>query len=393
MSPPEDHLRHPAIPTDRLSPYLHAAFFLTGVGVLMLGPLLPEFSQQWRLQDSQVGMLLTAQFAGSFTGAVLLHNNLKKSLTIGNVCLAIGYTALALAAGHSAGFVAACVALLVGGFGIGQLINAISLISARRAREKRGAALMSLNLTWSAGALLSPLLIGLARGHLSLQPVLFIFAATAALLMLYQFTLSASLSKTATHDSIFLTPLTGPPSSARSLLLYFAFLFFLYGALENSITGWLATFTIRYAHGTVSAGAYVTTVLWIGITAGRAVALPLLRRLSERTIQVAAILATILASLAMYTVSSQLPLLILAVTLGASLAPIIPVTQSLFLGSTHSTPRQAGFVMATAALGGATLPLLIGFVSQHFGSLRYALELPSAVGVSLLLLCLYIPKR
>lgn len=384
---------HPGVPTDGLSIFMHAGFFLTGVGVLMLGPLLPEFGQQWHLQDSQVGMLLTAQFTGAFTGSVLLRNDLKKTLTLGSSCLAIGYTALALAAGHPTGFVAAFVALLVGGFGIGQLINSISLISSRRAREKRGAALMSLNLTWSAGALLSPLLIGLARGHLSLQAVLFLFAATATALMLYQLTFPAGLGKTALHDNIFLTPLTGPPSSARSLLLYFALLFFLYGALENSITGWLATFTIRYAHGTVSAGAYVTTVLWIGITAGRAVALPLLRRFSEHSIQVAAILATILASLTMYTVGSQLPLLILAATLGASLAAFIPVTQSLFLGSTHSTPRQAGFVMATAALGGATLPLLIGIVSQHFGSLRYALELPSAVGLSLLLLCLFPPKR
>jgi len=372
---------------------MHGAFFLTGVGVLMLGPLLPELSQQWHLQDSQVGMLLTAQFAGSFTGAVLLHNNLKKSLRTGSVCLAAGYTALALAAGHTAGFIPAFVALLVGGFGIGQLINSISLISSRRAKEKRGAALMSLNLTWSAGALLSPLLIGLAKGHFSLQSILLLFAAAAILMMLYQFALVFTLSKTTAHDSVFLAALSSPPSSRRSLLLYFALVFFLYGALENSITGWIATFTIRYAHGTIAMGAYSTTVLWVGITAGRAAALLLLRRFSERFVQIAAILATIIASLAMNAVSSQIPLLFLAAILGASLAPFIPVTSSLFLGSTHSTPRQAGFVMATAALGGAILPLLIGIVSQHFGSLRSALELPSAVGVLLLLCCVFAPQR
>jgi FHS family glucose/mannose:H+ symporter-like MFS transporter len=377
--------------THLLSAYMHSAFFLTGVGVLMLGPLLPLFSHEWHLPDSQVGMLLTAQFSGAFSGAILLQENLCKNLAIGSICLPVGYTGLALSAGSSTGLVFGLVSLLIGGFGIGQLINSISLISARQYQPRRGSALMSLNLTWSAGALLTPLLIGLARGRLSLQTLLLLFSATAVLMLLFQLSQTSALPHAIASGSSLAKTIDDPPRNDARPLLYFAALFFLYGALENSVTGWITTFAIRYAHTNVAVGAYSTTMLWIGISAGRTLALVLLRFLSERFLQLAGVIATIIATVLLHAVQSIGLLLLLAAVLGASLAPFIPVTSSLFLGEVQSTPRQAGLVMATAALGGAVLPLLIGVVSQHSGSLKFALTLPSAVGVLLFGLCIFSP--
>jgi len=377
--------------THALSAYMHSAFFLTGVGVLMLGPLLPLFSHRWHLPDSRVGMLLTAQFASSFSGAILLQTDLRKNLARGGICLAVGYTGLALSACSTSGFLFGLISLLVGGFGIGQLVNSISLISARQTAPHRGAALMSLNLIWSAGALLTPLLIGIARGRLSLQTMLLFFSSAAVLLMLTQWSLTSALSQASLSAKDLTQKSEEPLQGNARHLLYFATLFFLYGALENSVTGWIATFAIRYAHTSVSVGAYSTTMLWVGITAGRTLALLLLRRLSERSLQRAGVIATIIAAVLLHAVHSVGLLLLLATLLGASLAPFIPVTSSLFLGEVRSTPRQAGSVMATAALGGAVLPLLIGIVSQHYGSLQFALTLPPAVGVVLFCLCLFPP--
>jgi FHS family glucose/mannose:H+ symporter-like MFS transporter len=380
-SPPRASVR-----LDKLSAYTHTAFFLTGVAVLMLGPLMPLFSRQWHLPDSQSGMLLTAQFVGSFTGAILLQHNLRKSLTFGSISLAAGFSLLALASYYATGFPLAITGLLIGGFGVGQLVNTISLITSRRAVERRGAALMSLNLTWSAGALITPLLIGLARGRLTLHTMLLLFAAAATLAMLWQLTLTSE-APTLTENP------TQPTSTATHLLFYFAILFFLYGALENSITGWITTFAIRYAHTTTSAGAYSTTALWIGILSGRSLALLVLRRFSERFVQRAAVVAMIVASAFLHLTTSANSLMLLAIVLGAFMAPFLPITSSIFLGKVRSTSRQAGTVMASAALGGAILPLLVGILSQHYGSLRFALELPPAVGLLLLALCLFPPQK
>jgi MFS transporter, FHS family, glucose/mannose:H+ symporter len=375
--------------------YMHGAFFLTGVGVLMLGPLLPMFSQAWHVADGKTGMLLAAQFAGSFSGAVLLQADLRKSLTVGSFCLMMGYGMLGFAAGRVSGFTLGFASLLVGGFGIGQVVNSVSLIAAKCSQEKQGASLMSLNLTWSTGALLAPLLIALSRRHLSLQVMFLLFASGAASLLAFQVLLIPGTSPGRARVSRIaaIWPRTMLRGNALLLLLYFSSLFFLYGALENSVTGWIATFAIRYAHSGVSVGAYSTTALWVGITAGRACGLILLRRFTEKSIQVAGVMVTICALALLRSANSPWKLLPIAIVLGGGLATFIPLTCSLFLERTRTGPRQAGFVMATSALGGAVLPLLTGMLSQHYQSLKLALGLPILVGVVLLLACIFSPPR
>ncbi|HEY0307266.1 MAG TPA: MFS transporter [Acidobacteriaceae bacterium] len=372
------------------SAYMHSAFFLTGVGILMLGPLLPRLTAQWNLLDSESGMLLAAQFAGSYTGAVLLQSELRNSLALGNLCMAAGYAGLAFAAYLHTTFLLGVTSLLVGGFGIGQLINSINLIAGRSAEAKRGAKLMSLNLTWSSGALLAPLLIGLVRNRLSLHTLLTIFALCS--LLLFVFWLSAApargaLAPQAPETSELVDTAHRKQGSLR-LLAYFAALFFLYGGFENSISGWLATFAVRYAHASVALGAYSTTMLWVGITAGRAFALLMLRRFSEKTLQLAAVIAAILAAALLHAATGATLLLFSSAVVGFCLAPFIPVTSSLFIGTARPRARAAGFVMASAALGAAVLQWLVGIVSQHSGSLKLALGLPAVIGLLLLALCL-----
>jgi fucose permease len=172
------------------------------------------------------------------------------------------------------------------------------------------------------------------------------------------------------------------------LAAYFTLLFFLYGAFENSVSGWIPTFALRYAHTTEAAAALSTTVLWTGITAGRAVGLLLLRFFSERQLQLLSLLVAVVTSGLLFFVDSPAKMLALTLSIGCGLAAFVPVTVSLFLGEAQPTARVGGFVLATNALGGACLPWLVGVLSQRLNSLRIALELPTIVGALLLLFCL-----
>jgi fucose permease len=375
--------------TDRLLIYMHCAYFLVGVGIMMLGPLLPLLSRQWQLADGASGTLLAAQFAGSFCGAVLLQFDLRRSLSLGSVCLVAGYSGMACATHFTAGFPLGVGALLVSGFGVGQLCNSISLIAGRRYKQNRGRALMSLNLIWSAGALLSPLFVGFAVLHLSLQGLIGLFALAGVMLLIFQRSLAAEdwfhQSQSVTQREL---PRLGSQSWSTWILPgYFAFLFFLYGALENSLSGWLSSFAVRYTHTTVSSGVFSTSMLWVGITAGRALGLLLLRFLSEKQVQLISLLTATLTSALLILVHTPVQLLILAVAIGCGLAPFIPVTTSLLLSDAQPTTRQAGFVLASSALGAAFLQWSVGILSQHLGSLKLALELPTCVGALLLMLC------
>jgi fucose permease len=175
------------------------------------------------------------------------------------------------------------------------------------------------------------------------------------------------------------------------LIAYFAMLLFLFGALENSLSGWISSFAVRYTHTTAAYGVFSTTMLWVGITAGRALGLLLLRAFSERQVQLLSLGVAIIASSLLALVHRPAQLLPLAVAIGCGLAPFIPVTTSLFFTEAKPSTRQAGFVLAISALGGAVLQWAVGLLSQHTGSLRLALELPPVVGFLLLLLCALSP--
>jgi fucose permease len=376
-----------------LSVYMHGTYFLTGVGIMLLGPLLPLLSRQWGLTDSLSGTLLAAQFTGSFVGAVLIQHNLRRGLKVGGFCLVVGYVTLALATHLPSGYRIGVGALLVGGFGQGRLINSISVLAGTRYTHQRGRALMSLNLVWSAGALLAPLIVGFCVVHFNIPALLGLYALLGASLLVFQLSLATecwpqSLAAASIPEGA--APLHRE-ERAWMLIAYFALLLFLFGALENSLSGWISSFAVRYTHTAAAYGVFSTTMLWVGITVGRALGLLLLRVFSERQVQMLSLGVAILTSSLLALVHRPVQLLPLAVAIGCGLAPFIPVTTSLFFAEAKPTTRQAGFVLAISALGGAVLQWGVGLLSQHTGSLKLALELPPAVGVLLLVLCALSP--
>jgi fucose permease len=86
------------------------------------------------------------------------------------------------------------------------------------------------------------------------------------------------------------------------------------------------------------------------------------------------------------------PQIVLAgsVLTGLALAPLFPLILSLFLAEMGES-RNAGWVFATAGLGGAVLSWLTGTVSTDSGSLRIGMLVPA--GAALLMLVLIIRRR
>jgi FHS family glucose/mannose:H+ symporter-like MFS transporter len=72
---------------------------------------------------------------------------------------------------------------------------------------------------------------------------------------------------------------------------------------------------------------------------------------------------------------------------GLALAPIFPLTISLFLAQAGET-KNAGWVFAIAGFGGAVLPWMTGVVSAGTHSLRMGLMVSLAADLAMLLLAL-----
>jgi fucose permease len=360
-------------------PLLHAIYLLTGLGTMLLGPILPLLTRQWHLLDAQSGQLILAQFCGSFLGGITTSAKLRRDLLAGLIAAGTGLAAFALAPGLAL----ACASLVVAGFGVGRTITAINIIAGRRFSVQRGAALSRLNFSWSFGALLSPLLAAWLTPHFALRPLLSAFAALF-LLSALGFgieSLRAAPEPAAPEEA------TGQTGIGPGLFLYFAAILLVYGGLETCLSGWLTTFALRYATSSLVLSEYTMVLLLAGLTAGRALAAALLLRVREATlIRIALALSALLAAL-LATARTAAAIASFAVLLGLALAPVFPAAFAILIGH-HPRARQASAIIAASALGAASLPWLMGVVSTRTGSLQVALAIPVGAAVTLLLLML-----
>ena len=130
------------------------AFGLTGIGSALLGATLPATLHDWRLDDSQGGLLLFATWAGSTAGAFFARGTSGISAVLGLALAAAELLWLSLGASHSP-----FLHFFLYGLGLGMAMTAISLKRAHDVPATRaGIELNRLNLLWAAGAFFTPVL-------------------------------------------------------------------------------------------------------------------------------------------------------------------------------------------------------------------------------------------
>lgn len=353
---------------------MHCGFVLTGLGTALLGPILPLLTHRWHLQDAQSGLLLLAQFCGSFTGGVTVSQHLRRSLLVGLAAAALGFGVFAVAPG----LLVACIGLFAGGFGLGRIITATNILAGRRYTEHRGSALALLNFSWSFGAMLSPLLAAWLLPRFALREMLLCFAGLFVVVCMAVLGEGASPTDEARGEEV---------SAATGLTMrsfgYFMALLFLYGGLETCLSGWLTTYALRYGEKTLAVSEYTTLLLWMALTVGRAASSVVMLRVGEKTTQRWGLGLAVVFTVGLATAHSAAGIAAFAVLLGLSLAPFFPATFALLMAE-RPAARQAGIVLAVSGLGAAALPWLMGVVSTRTGSLQVALILPLAAAVVLL---------
>ena len=356
--------------------WLAVGFLLAGLGTVLLGPILPALSHDWRLTDQQGGILLAAKFVGSFLGGVSVPRRLRFGVLGGMVFACLGFGAFALSGGLAAG----AGSLFVGGFGLGQIIASTNILAGRRYREHTGSALASLNFFWSLGAVACGVIVAAVLPRFALRGPLLMFAGMFLLTGVGGLFGRVRGAGVAVEDTVGALP--------RAVLVRFALLLFLYGGLETCMTGWLTTYTLRFSDVRLMGGQSAIVLLWAALTAGRALSSGALRVVREAALQrwalgASAVLIGLLAT------TNRGPLMSLyCVLLGLSLAPFFPTTFALLI-KRGPTAREAGFILAVSGLGAALFPWMMGAISTASGSLRVAMVVPLVLAVGLLGLSLF----
>ncbi len=360
---------------------MHLAFILTGLGTAMLGPLLPLLARQWTLRDEQSGLLLMAQFCGSFLGGVSVSWRLRRSLLIGMGAGAVGMGCFAIAPGLPV----ACASLLVAGFGLGHSITAVNILAGQRFTEaRRASALALLNFFWSLGAMLAPLLTAWLTPRFALRGLLESFAL---LFLVCGVGMAVQMRGAGAETRVLESDVDGTAGLAKRVFVFFMLMLFLYGGLETCLGGWLTTYALRYGDRTLAVSEYTTLLLWLSLTAGRAGSSLLLLRAPERVVRSVALGMTVLLTAGLAVAHGATAIAVCTVLLGLSLAPWFPVTFSQLMGE-QPRARQAGIVIAVSGLGAAALPWMMGVISSRTGSLQVALTIPLLAAMGLLAMSL-----
>lgn len=359
----------------RLVFILYLEFALTGAVTTLLGPLLPGLAKRCSLSDADAGLLIAAQFAGNFAGALFANRNLGLSILTGLPLIALGVGGLAFSACSLNAIWAACY-----GIGLGLTISAINLIVARQDPSRRASSLTLLNFVWGAGAVGSPVLIGWAEKQHITSWVLVVIATGAITLWLVTI-IEGNLS--------FLPALENhlPSTWYSPLLLFFAALLFLYIGVETSVGNWAAPYALRMRHTSNLIGASSVACFWLALLAGRLACVFLLKHTLEILVYGFSAVFTMGGLAFLLTAASGHQVLAGSLITGLGLAPMFPLLLS-FASRSLLAYRNSGWVFSCAALGGAIVPWLTGRVSTSFHSLRVGLIVPTFAMILIITLSL-----
>jgi FHS family glucose/mannose:H+ symporter-like MFS transporter len=371
---------------------LFAGFVLTGVEITVVGPMLPMFIARWSLSDSQAGVLSAVQFSGSLVGvwlsSLITHYfGTRTSLVLGYLLIAVG-----LATVNAPSITLAYFALAALGVGYGLVVPPTNLAVAEIGGARSASLVSLVNLAWGAGAVsCSPLvLVALKNGMLS--QLLFFFAGFGGLLAV-----SFLFSTFPEHAHATSNSKTNAVAAHVGIVTTFtlAALFFLYVGVESSLGFWAAAYTKRLSGGGGSGISTLAPMFFYGaLLAGRALAPFLLARIREYRLVTIALVVVITGN-ALYLLAGQQKTAFASVALaGLGCATIFPICVA-WLARWYG--RKAGIVrgvmFSMSSLGSATVPSIVGFVSDHAGGLRIGLLVPLCSAVVMFFLLLLVRRQ
>ena len=357
-----------------LEPLLHLGVASTGVGTVLLGSILPQLSAQWHLRDKDAALLLLVQFTASASGALLVRHNLWKTLACGFGLFGVGGIGIFVLQQRSLPVFA------VYGLGLGLAMTSNNMLAGRRHPTRMGSALAIQNFAWSAGAVACPILVAQFLRHAAGASA---FGLLGVLVIPFAF-----LPLLAERRDFAASTAFGPaPAGIKeaATIIYFALLAFLYVGMEASVGSWMSTYATRATAWNFAGGSLALAVFWAALLLGRATTPAMLRFLTELRLYRACVIATVGGILLLLAAHSPPVLLAGSALTGLALAPLFPLILSLFLGEIGGS-RNAGWVFATAGLGGAVLSWLTGTVSSATGSLRIGLMVPGAAALLMMAL-------
>lgn len=336
------------------------AIFVYGMTAAMLGTILPELSERFRLTPAQNGAIAFAQALGLMlaslgVGPLLDTEGDKVGLVLGLAFVAAALLMLP----RSRGFRSIAALLFVLGVGGGIVVTGANALVSGVTAEHRATALNLVNLFFGLGGLATPFIAanlfkrnwvrlcltvsGLAAGALAVQALAPMPAATGA--------------------SGFVLSQAGAVLG-RPLLFLLGLFLFLYVSCEVGVWNWLPRHLIAQGVPESRALNILSLGFALGLLLGRLAASSVLLRVPAVQVTLAASIAMALTTFLMLRTNRAGMAAVLVFLAGLSMAPVFPTALALTGAAfPHMTGTAIGFVITCGWAGLAVSSKVIGAIA------------------------------
>jgi fucose permease len=336
------------------------AIFVYGMISAMLGTILPELSERFRLSPRRNGTIAFAQALGLIIASLgvgpLLDNEGKKlGLIIGLALIAIALFALP----RSSGFRSILFLLFLLGAGGGIVVTGANALVSDVGEAHRATALNLVNLFFGLGGLATPFIAANLFGRNWAR-----LCYTIATLTVVSLAIEASTKMPeATRSGGFVLE-DAAPVLGRPLLFLLGLFLFLYVGCEVGIWNWLPRHLIAQGIPESRALNILSLGFALGLLIGRVGVSPILIRVPAITVLLFASIVMAISTFLMLRLSNPFTAAIMVFVAGLSMAPVFPTTLAI-VGDNfpRMTGTAIGFAITCGWIGLAVSSRVIGFIA------------------------------
>jgi fucose permease len=356
---------------------VNACMFVFGIALLLMGSLLPTL----KFGNARAGSLGSFPLVGILLATALVGPVLDKLGAKAALAVALALFASALAAIPSLGsYAALAVAALVYGLGAGVLNAATNTLVSGLSASGRSAALNLLGFSFTLGALAVPLLMSLTHGRFSSATVLYVLAATSAVILV------SVLLQNFPAPTCTSIPLGSLLKVLRHPLVWlFGALLFFESCNENCMFVWAGKVTEELLHTSAQRAELVLLGLSASMGAGRLLAVLWLKWTSDRN---TVLLSAAITAAGAITVLSSVTFPGVATgfcVIGFGLSAIFPTILGM---AGDRFPRETGTVFGAiitlGLVGGVAGPVLGSWAAAFNPARVLVIPLVAAGGVAIL---------
>lgn len=340
-------------------------FAVNGLYAMILGSLLPLISNEYQLNNTISGALLSAHqvgnlISGFIAGVLPIYLGRKKSVIFLCFFVIIGFAIMILTGNP----LLLILGFLFTGLSRGSISNFNNSV-VNEISNSSPSALNFLHSIFAVGALISPFLViactGIAgdRGW-KLSALVIVVLAAISILLFSRMEIDDSAKK------------TGKVKISYSFLKYKPFwisvgIFFFYLCAEAAINGWIVKYFVDSGIMTTEYAQMLASLLWVVILAGRLTCVFIGDRIPKSKL----LLITCIGTSAFYILllsTTNISIITIAIAgLGYSMAGIYPTTVAVAGNTIKSYPMAMGVLLMLGGIGAIVMPIVTGVLSDAFG--------------------------